>query len=38
MSSEHRPETPAASLFEIPAGYTEAKGYLDLMANGTQHE
>jgi hypothetical protein len=31
-------KTPAASLFEIPAGYTEAKGYMDLMANGTQHE
>jgi hypothetical protein len=24
-------KTPAASLFEIPAGYTEAKGYMDLM-------
>jgi hypothetical protein len=24
-------KTPAASLFEIPAGYTEAKGYLDLV-------
>lgn len=25
-------KTPAASLFEIPAGYTEAKGFMDLMA------
>lgn len=25
-------KTPSASLFEIPAGYTEAKGFLDLMA------
>jgi hypothetical protein len=24
--------TPRASLFEIPAGYTEAKGFMDLMA------
>jgi len=24
-------KTPAAALFEIPAGYTEAKGYMDLM-------
>jgi hypothetical protein len=24
-------KTPAASLFEIPAGYTEAKGYMDLI-------
>jgi hypothetical protein len=24
-------KTPVASLFEIPAGYTEAKGYMDLM-------
>ena len=31
-------KTPAASLFEIPAGYSEAKGYMDLMANGTQRE
>lgn len=25
------PKTPAASLFEIPAGYTEAKGFMELM-------
>lgn len=25
------PRTPAASLFEIPAGYTEAKGFMELM-------
>jgi hypothetical protein len=25
-------KTPPAALFEIPAGYTEAKGYMDLMA------
>ncbi len=25
-------KTPRASLFEIPAGYTEAKGFMDLMA------
>jgi hypothetical protein len=25
-------KTPASSLFEIPAGYTEAKGFMDLMA------
>jgi hypothetical protein len=24
-------ETPAAALFEIPAGYTEARGFMDLM-------
>jgi hypothetical protein len=24
-------KTPAAALFEIPAGYTEAKGFMDLM-------
>jgi len=25
-------KTPPTALFEIPAGYTEAKGYMDLMA------
>ncbi|MCK9420440.1 MAG: DUF799 family lipoprotein [Nitrospirae bacterium] len=25
-------KTPAAAMFEIPAGYTEAKGFMDLMA------
>jgi hypothetical protein len=25
------PKTPAASLFEIPAGFTEAKGFMELM-------
>ena len=25
-------KTPAATLFEIPAGYTEAKGFMDLTA------
>jgi hypothetical protein len=25
-------KTPAAALFEIPAGYTEAKGFMDLMS------
>ena len=25
------PKTPAASLFEIPAGFTEAKDFMELM-------